>query len=1390
MAASVEKDGYTAELRVDDLEIVYRNPKGRTLKKLPAQLVGAPALTSLTAVRKALRTHRTTCEESARAWARAGASAPRALVEADPEWWSALEDAGVPLTEERGEDGLFARTYAGPHGLTLTQLLPEDVVPYRDLLMREDGWLPEGLFTTGIPDGAPDHEGRLPFPERVLAAHPQQQRLALEKIRALQHETVDWEYVFKKDMDRVLAGLEETAPALAVTLLDEMADFALQKGSEAEAAAWFGRARKTERNLGRTPDHAWLHSRLLRYAEAGALSATVLRAWVNELATGDSGTGEHLARFREVVPARLRGHGELHPQLAADIRKLAKGAGQDPEEELATMMAVLIEDGALSLDDTEFWTRCCKGRAIDILVERCGGTVREAVLWLRPRGYASGGRAELWRSLLERTGALAQLTGELPGLERGATAAWLTDCVNTAPVRDSGPWPMVYELAERVAPRAAADGVPVEFRHWTYRDWRERKRIPLDLMDVLLEHGVPVSDPPERLATARPYDLLVSRRPELRHLLADARFEREVRAWMRADLDMTVEGDKAADAMSSNRWYNPHQTKGWGRLDHLYTTWVGHEELRAWCARERARLRAGVDFDGLVLILGRFVHVGGAVDQLLQDPEAAREFAAVDVIGLLMCELPPELDRERVEKIVAKVKPEHLSPGDGARGDNFVLLRDELPELAQGTTWQEAGLSFHRVTHLLVMAANCLEGQARLVRRFTPDAERAPAPAPAPEEEASWRSLAQRLMRLAVSETPPWDGDLRKGSQERDHAWQRLRVAPVHGYAALEALRAATGLTRDASRTVAELAQYADCPFASGEWRIVEYTLPTATMRQLPALYTWPIRTRASAALVLQERRTASVAREPVPLRVLEYAPGGDFPAAGPLAAAGLEPVRADVLEPARPGSWFTRFAQSYQQHGPAPAHPELAADFAGRLGLSHPEAVVLLRGVLPCAPHQGVAQSLLSTTGSYGIKSWEVTEKEYERALEGLHHFLTPGQLSALYDRLLPDDPELLWTQGPNVPRAAAWWLSEIGRPLPTPPALTTPVHKEVAAPTGESALPRSRPESETPTSDSTGRLWWPPLRRSALLGRLAAGADCLAPDVPLSPEPELLALPRLAAWAAYRTPAGDPLRPTLGAAISRLRQELAAGPGPLRVFSLQSNYLMGAPPATDALTAHPAVTVVEDKTHEVRHVSVDPDQLSGADDPVLEALDTYLDSVLPSQWLPTPSGLPALADLRLLLSEDFAALGAHLAADAEQPPGWEQYPVRSVPQLVTRCAEQHGLSEDAAALQLMLLALPDPTDRRVKAWTDWKPARFKEAAAELAATPLVLLATRPRAGRSLFVPGLWHERTSPRLPLEAAKLPHLPQAANHRSTSHLAVVPSMPVPLLFERRLDGLSG
>src|SRR5262249_29465949 len=100
---------------------------------------------------------------------------------------------------------------------------------------------------------------------------------------------------------------------------------------------------------------------------------------------------------------------------------------------------------------------------------------------------------------------------------------------------------------------------------------------------------------------------------------------------------------------------------------------------------------------------------------------------------------------------------------------------------------------------------------------------------------------------------------------------------------------------------------------------------------------------------------------------------------------------------------------------------------------------------------------------------------------------------------------------------------------------------------------------------------------------------------------------------------------------------------------------------------------------------------------------------------------------------------------------------PSRSAPELVATVAAARGIGTDAATLYLQLLALPDPTDRNVARWTGWKPARLAAARRELAATDLVVEAKRPRAGRSLFLPGGWLSLRAPHLPVERWKIPLL---------------------------------
>ncbi|WP_149260813.1 hypothetical protein [Actinomadura sp. K4S16] len=1334
----IEAGGYTAEF-TDDLEIVYRNPRGRALKEVPAQLGGAPGLVAMFTVRRYLKRHEEQCGEAARSWAADGVSVPRALADADPFWAEALDEAGVTLTTEPVEGGLCARTYVGPDDRRLTQVLREPAVRYRDMLMALDGWEPEGLFETGLND---PHCGVVPFPERIIAEHPDVERLAAEKVHTLEVRTGRWRSFYKPAVEEVLAGLEESAPALLISLLDAVADAAHAHDEPESAAAWFGRARKLERTLAHRPDPEWLAERYEEHADV--VSATVLRAWARDLAAKGAATAEGLARFREVMVWRVEAGGDVYPQLAADLRKIAKAAGLDPEEELAEFLRSVFAAGEVSLSDDGFWAAALKGRAMDLVA---GPEAARRVLELRP-GYPSQG--PLWLKLLERSGALAMLAGDAPGLQRGDAAAWLVSCVQGPQWRD--PLGELYELAERIAPRLASDGVPVAFRFWRL-DETGRRRTPLDMIDILLEHGVPVADPPERLGPAFLPDLVCGRRPELRHVLADERFARELRARARGDLDMTV-GDSA-----SNTWYEPHETKGWERLPVLFDNPVGHEEVRAWCARERALLRAGLDLYGLRMLLGRFVHAGEAVDLLLKDAEAAREFAAVDVMALLMADLPDEFTRARVEELLKLLEPQYINRA--VSGPNFIALSKALPELKE----QDRD-TFGRVAFSLVTAVNCRVGLERLIRRFTPGEEPREAP-PAENADPVVRQCGW-LMDLAGSGTPAWDGDLSTPSAKFDGNVVGLEFQNHANTAAY------TGVpSRSRARSYQRPATYGTYPFVSGEpgrWRVVRCGLPEGTKGGVASPGT-AFRTATSVAMVV-----GFLYPVPPDRVLLEYAPEGEFAEEGPLAAAGARLLDARVLEPVRSGAWFARFSELWRERDRPPVTPEMAAVFAERTGLSKAEASVVLQGALLSAPYQLGGDDPVRLVhfgpGPSGVTRWI---PEADQVKEGLRALRPAEFYTGLYERLLPDDPEELWTSGPSVDRAAAWCSERSGARFPVPAGLLPRALKEITQSKGETPLPRAGMKAPWPWR--SGR---PLLRPWALLGRVAAGADCLADTWAFSGEPDPLALPRVAAWLAYRTPAGDPLRPAIGAAISRLREAAA---GPRTLFSLQSNHLMGDPPPTGALTGHPAVTLVEDDVFELSHLRVDPAAVKGPDDPLLDLLDDYYDATLPSQVVPSGSGLPALADLRLLLSDDFAALGAHLAADADLAPGWEQHPARSVPHLVEECAETHRLGEDAAALYLMLLALPDPSDRNVKEWTGWKPARFKAAAAELGDSGLVLNAARARAGRSLFVPGAWREYKAPRLPIEVPKIRLMPLADERRSLASTAVVPSGPVPVLFER-------
>lgn len=376
------------------------------------------------------------------------------------------------------------------------------------------------------------------------------------------------------------------------------------------------------------------------------------------------------------------------------------------------------------------------------------------------------------------------------------------------------------------------------------------------------------------------------------------------------------------------------------------------------------------------------------------------------------------------------------------------------------------------------------------------------------------------------------------------------------------------------------------------------------------------------------------------------------------------------------------------------------------------------------------------------------------------------------LLARLVPtgqDAAERLWRDGFDAEALAAEWVAIHGRQRPLPIDLVERAAREsrVGGLLDWAVNPESQPEL-------TGRT----------RQRMHDGVFAAEDPKRLLRGSELKGCVDALRWLAYRLPYGDPLRAVLPDTLRILRERLA-DEGLLmdlgvdwtaegKATAAMVREACGLPESgghdTDGLLrVGPALVLTPTRYSReevwVRTAAVLPGAApdGGPDHPSL---------VLLAGLVPGSGPLRALRDV---LGDGLAAT---LAADG--PAGAPQYAAHGAPELVAEAAERFGLSRDAAALYLMLLALPDPTDRQVTAWTGWMPARAKRARAELAATELVVEAKRPRAGRTLFLPGGWLDLKAPRLPMELWK------TALFRPSDvsqNALVTPDLPVPELFRR-------
>lgn len=440
----------------------------------------------------------------------------------------------------------------------------------------------------------------------------------------------------------------------------------------------------------------------------------------------------------------------------------------------------------------------------------------------------------------------------------------------------------------------------------------------------------------------------------------------------------------------------------------------------------------------------------------------------------------------------------------------------------------------------------------------------------------------------------------------------------------------------------------------------------------------------------------------------------------------------------------LTRLTALVREQRPAPWRPEAAEAFHTATGIGPLQSAVLLSA----AVEEPSAEAL----ALLGAKT-----RAFEAAQARLNA-LPRADRQALLQALLPADPAELWSTGPDVRAAAAVWQARLGSLVRVPEELDLDLSGTTPGAVDAILNPGSRTwlGRGSLIEDGTGRAG---LRRVSAYGSLSSALTALR-------------------TLAYTLPYGHPLRAHLPVGLAALRRTLAdpdlvlelgldwteAGGSIGSVVRAAHQLPESGGAGPDGLVRVGAALLLAAGHGSQEKLLIRPAFLEGPEDPAFGLVEGIV-----AQYR-----VGELLALRTLLGKETDALVSAGAPDGT-PHHPAQDPTRAVPDLVAEAAGALGLSADAAGIYLMLLALPDPTDRNCVRWSEWKPARIKKARAELAATDLVVEAKRSRAGRTLFLPCGWLERGTPGLPLETWKEQLYPVAGSART------LPGIPVPELF---------
>ncbi|MEO5873579.1 MAG: hypothetical protein ABIS86_12515, partial [Streptosporangiaceae bacterium] len=466
------------------------------------------------------------------------------------------------------------------------------------------------------------------------------------------------------------------------------------------------------------------------------------------------------------------------------------------------------------------------------------------------------------------------------------------------------------------------------------------------------------------------------------------------------------------------------------------------------------------------------------------------------------------------------------------------------------------------------------------------------------------------------------------------------------------------------------------------------------------------------------------------------------------------------------------RFVELLAALGPHAWDPQAARSLSGQTGLSFAAAALLLAGL----PHDG--RSWRPTVGTHARTVLGLKAKEAEGAVAELNDLDVRARTSLL-SSAMPTDPADLWEPGGlgrAADRLAEAWIARYGRrpavPEPTLATVSALVPNLPAAYLCGQLLAPDQVLTEDAATWLANANYGYDLKPDSATGArsLRALVDSLVLVIP---------------WLYATLPAGDPVRAGVPRALALLLDRLNA---PGLVFEAGYWY---------AETAQDQTARFGDRPYRGR----DPEVKGLVDDGLTIAAASrhlyYRPAVLGddvrSRLLESCVG--PRAEVRSLRSPGYAAIADRIGAADLADGAYEADPRACAPALVAMVGDHLGVEEDPAVLYLQLLTLLEPTDRNVRTWNGWTPARHRKALAVLEERGLVMLAKRARAGRGAFLPGGWAQASSPDLPLEIWKLPlydmSVPAVGRQASGPLRRFLPLRPLPEIFaaawQRVLDG---